>query len=132
MKLELKYWNLLYVFIIVAWFGNFLQAQGMGEKAIDEANYSFNIETKKSRIETNGDLNKKDVKKARKQVRKEERKKRREEKKAKWQESNDDYWGNSGYCYPYYPYSYRSSYFHDYRYVYPHPLISLSFKFRGG
>ncbi len=65
MKRVLKYRNLLYVLIVVTWFGNFLHAQGMEEKAIDEANYSIDIETNKSRIETNGDLNKKDVKKAR-------------------------------------------------------------------
>jgi len=82
MKRVLKYRNLLYVLIVVAWFGNFAHAQGVEEKAIDEANYSIDTETNKSRIETNGDLNKKDVKKARKQIRKEER-----EKKARGKES---------------------------------------------
>ena len=119
MKRLLKYRNLLWVLLMVASSGNFLHAQDMEEKAI-EANYSFDTETNKSSIETNGDLNKKDVKKARKQVRKEEREKRRQERRAKWQESNGDYRGNSEYYYPYYPYSYRSSYFHGYRYAYPY------------
>jgi len=65
MKRVLKYRNLLYVLVLVATDGSFLHAQGMEEKEIiGEANYSFDIETNKSRIETNGDLNKKDVKKA--------------------------------------------------------------------
>jgi len=76
---------------MVASSGNFLHAQDMEEKAI-EANYSFDTETNKSSIETNGDLNKKEVKKARKQARKEEREKRRKERRAKWQESNGNFW----------------------------------------
>jgi len=101
MKRLLKYHSLLWVLLMVASGGNFLHAQDMEEKAIEEANYSFDTETNKSRIETNG-VNKKEVKKARKQARKEEREKRRQARRAKWQESNSDYRGNSGYYYPYY------------------------------
>ena len=109
MKRLLKYQSLLWVLLIVASGGNFLHAQDMEEKAIGEANYSFDTETNKSRIETNG--NKKDVKQARKQARKEEREKRRQARSAKRQESNGDYRGNP-------PYGYRRSYFHGYGYLY--------------
>ena len=126
MKRLLKYRNLLWVLVMVASFGNFLHAHGMEEKAIDEANYSFDTETNKSWIEINGDLNKKDVKNARKQARKEEREKRQQEwlaKRQEWQESNGDYRGNSEYYYPYYPYSHRSSYFNGYRYHASHNIF---------
>ena len=106
MKRLLKYQSLLWVLLMVASGGNFLHAQDMEETAIEETNYSFDTETNKSCIEINGDLNKKDIKKARKQARKEEREKRCQARRAKWQESNGDYRGNS-----YYPYSYRSPYF---------------------
>ncbi len=122
MKRLLKYQSLLWVLLMVASGGNFLHAQGIEEKAIGEANYSFDTETNKSRIETNGDLNKKDVKKARKQARKEEREKRR---RARWQESNGDYQGNSGYHYPYS----RRSYYHGYSYGYPYRYGS-SYRYR--
>jgi len=116
MKRLLKYQSLLWVLLMVASGGNFLHAQDMEEKAIGEANYSFDTDANKSRIETNGDLNKKNVRKARKQAKKEEREKRRQERLAKWRESNGDYWCNSGY----YPYGYRRSYFHGYGYGYPY------------
>jgi len=112
MKRLLKYQSLLWVLLMVASGGNFLHAQDMEEKAIGEANYSFDTETNKSRIEINGDLNKKNVRKARKQARKEEREKRRQ---ARWAS-----WGNSGHYYPYsyypyYPYSYRYGHYYGYR-----------------
>jgi len=126
MKRVLKYQSLLWVLLMVASGGNFLHAQGIEEKAIGEANYSFDTETNKSSIETDG-VNKKDVKKARKQARKEEREKRRQARRAKW--SNGDYQGNSG-CYPYgyrrsyygygYPYGYGSSYRYRHYYRYRH------------
>jgi len=47
MKRIQKYRNLLWVLVMVASGGNFLHAQGMEEKAIDEASYSFNKETNK-------------------------------------------------------------------------------------
>ncbi len=110
MKRLLKYQSLLWVLLMVASGGNFLHAQGMEEKAIGEANYSFDTETNKSRIETDG-VNKKDIKKARKQARKEEREKRRQ---ARWaKRSNGDYRGNSGY---YYGPSYRYRHYNRYRY----------------
>jgi len=121
MKGLLKYQSLLWVLLMVASGGNFLHAHGIEEKAIDEANYSFDTETNKSCIEINGDL--KDVKKARKQARKEEQEKRRQERLAKRQESNGDYRGNSEYYYPYYPYSHRSSYFHGNRYHASHSIF---------
>jgi len=96
MKRLLKYRNLLWVLLMVASSENFLHAQDMEEKAI-EANYSFDTETNKSSIETNGDLNKKEVKKARKQARKEEQEKRRQERLAKRKESNGDYRGDTAY-----------------------------------
>jgi len=114
MKRLLKYQSLLWVLLMVASGGNFLHAQDMEEKAIGEANYSFDTETNKSRIETKG-VNKKEVKKARKQARKEEREKRRQ---ARWAR-----WGNSGHYYPYYPYSYYPysyRYGHHYRYRHYH------------
>jgi len=107
MKRLLKYQSLLWVLLMVVSGGNFLHAQDMEEKAIGEANYSFDKETNKSCIETNGDLNKKDVKKAHKQARKEKREKRRQTRRAKWQESNGDYRDNLGYN----PYGYRIHYF---------------------
>jgi len=113
---------LVSVLLMVASGGNFLHAQGMEEKAIGETNYSFDTETNKSRIEINGDLNKKDVRKARKQARKEEREKRRQARWAKWQESNGDYRGNP-------PYGYRRSYFHGYGYGYPYRYGS-SYRYR--
>jgi len=123
MKRLLKYQSLLWVLLMVASGGNFLHAQDMEEKAIGEANYRFDTKTSKSCIEINGDLNKKDVKKANKQVRKEEREKRRQERLAKRQEPNGDYRGNSEYYYPYYPYSHRSSDFHGDRYHASHSIL---------
>ena len=126
MKRLLKYQSLLWVLLMVATGGNFLHAQDMEEKVIGEANYSFDTETNKSCIEINGDLNKKDVKKAHKQARKEEQEKRRQErlsKRQERQESNGDYRGNSEYYYPYYPYSNRSSDFHGYRYHASHSIF---------
>ncbi len=110
MKRVLKYQSLLWVLLMVASGGNFLHAQGMEEKAIGEANYSFDTETNKSRIATDG-VNKKDVKKARKQARKEEREKRRQARWAKWY---GDYRGNSGY----YPYGYYRRSYYGYGYPY--------------
>ncbi len=121
MKRLLKYQSLLWVLLMVASGGNFLHAQGIEEKVIGEANYSFDTEANKSSIEINGE-NKKDVNKARKQARKEEREKRRQARRAKWQESNDDYRCNSGY----YPYGYRRSY---YGYGYPYGYGS-SYRYR--
>jgi len=136
MKQNSMYLNIIGALMLATPLGNLMYAQSPEEKPKVEvrnvhrdlamaSNNDLKVETGKSRIETDGDLSEKDIRKARKQARKEERKERREERRARWQESNPDDWANAGYHYSYYLYGHGGSYYYGYGYGYPYRYGSL-------